>query len=101
MMVQVGLLVRLKVKPGKEMEVARLLEGAQEIANGESAMPIWFALRLEPSVFGIFNAFPDEAGRTAHLEGELAKAVKAKGSALFVEPPMIEQIDILASKVMV
>ena len=100
-MVRVGLLVKLQVKLGKEAEVARLLEGASSLVNQEVAMPVWFSIRLGPSTFGIFNAFPDEAGRKAHLEGELAKALKANASELFVDPPMIEQLDILASKVTV
>lgn len=72
-MVRVGLLVRLQAKPGKEAEVASFLESGLALANQEAATVVWFALRLGPSTFGIFDAFPDEAGRKAHLGGQLRR----------------------------
>jgi hypothetical protein len=66
-MVTVGLLVRLVVKPGKEAEVTSFLEGGLALVQQEPATIAWFAIRLGPSEFGIFDAFPDDAGRQAHL----------------------------------
>ena len=66
-MIRVGLLVRLHAKPGKEAEVAKFLEGALPAAQAESQTVVWFALRLGPAEFGVFDAFPDESGRKAHL----------------------------------
>jgi quinol monooxygenase YgiN len=98
-MVRVALLVRLQAKLGKETEVARFLEGGLALANQEASTPIWFALRLGPSTFGIFDAFADEAGRKAHLAGQIAAALMAKAPELLAEPPQIEQVDVLAAKI--
>lgn len=98
-MVRVALLVRLRAKPGKEAEVARFLEGALPAAQGESQTPVWFALRFGPSEFGIFDAFPDDSGRKAHLAGPIAAALMKRAKELLAEPPRIEQVDLLAAKV--
>ncbi|MBX3308093.1 MAG: antibiotic biosynthesis monooxygenase [Nitrospira sp.] len=99
MMVRVGLLVRLQAKPGKEAEVASFLESGLALANQEAATVVWFALRLGPSTFGIFDAFADDAGRKAHLGGQIAAALMAKAADLLAEPPKIEQVDVLAAKI--
>jgi quinol monooxygenase YgiN len=95
----VGLWVRLEAKPGKEEAVASFVAGALGLANQEAQTIVWFALRLGPSTFGIFDAFPSEAGRAAHLGGPIAAALMAKASELLSEPPKIERVDVLASKV--
>ena len=98
-MVRVALLVRLHAKPGKEAEVARFLEGGLALANQEATTPIWFALRLGPATFGIFDAFADDTGRKAHLAGPIAAALMAKASELLAEPPQIEHVDVLGAKI--
>jgi quinol monooxygenase YgiN len=97
-MVNVGLFVRLEAKPGKEAELEAFLKGGLAIVEGEPATIVWFGIRIGPSTFGIFDAFPDEAGRDAHLTGRVAAALMAKAPDLLVEPPMIEKIDVLAVK---
>jgi quinol monooxygenase YgiN len=97
-MVKVALLVRLEAKPGKEAVVASFLEDALTLANQETATPVWFALRLGPSTFGIFDAFADEAGRSAHLAGPIAATLMANAAELLAQPPQIEQVDVLAAK---
>ena len=97
-MVTVGVLARLEAKPGKEDEVARFLEGALPLAQQEDATTAWFATRLGPSTFGIFDVFPDETGRKAHLEGPIAAALMQNADELLSEAPTIEQVDVLASK---
>jgi quinol monooxygenase YgiN len=97
-MVNVALLVRLEAKPGKESEVANFLRNGLAIVEAEPATTAWFALQLGPSTFGIFDAFPNEAGRQAHLSGRVAAALMARASELFSTPPSIEQVDVLASK---
>lgn len=97
-MVRTALLVRLQAKPGKEAEVASFLNGGLAIVQEEPATVAWFAIRLGPSTFGIFDAFPDEAGRQAHLSGRVAAALMAKASELLAEPPVIEKVDVLAAK---
>jgi quinol monooxygenase YgiN len=97
-MVKVALFVRLEAKPGKEEEVESFLHGGLPIVQGEPGTLLWFALRLGPSTFGIFDAFADEAGRQAHLSGQVAAALMAKAPDLLASPPSIEKVDILASK---
>ncbi len=97
-MVKVGLLVRLEAKPGKEKDVDAFLRGGLAVVEGEPATLTWFAIRLGPTTFGIFDAFPDEARRQAHLTGRVAAALNDKGSELFAQPPTIEKVDVLAAK---
>ncbi|HEU5376527.1 MAG TPA: antibiotic biosynthesis monooxygenase [Ktedonobacteraceae bacterium] len=97
-MVNVGLFVRLEAKPGKEAEVESFLRGGLPIVQEEPATTAWFALRLGPSTFGIFDAFPDDAGRQAHLAGRVAAALMARASELLSQPPAIEMVDVLADK---
>jgi quinol monooxygenase YgiN len=96
--VSVALLVTLEAKPGKEADVAKFLEGGLAIVQAEPATTAWFALRMGPSTFGIFDAFPDEAGRKAHLAGRVAAALMANAKELLSKPPKIEQVDVLAAK---
>ena len=98
-MVRVALFVRLQAKPGKEADVARFLESGLALANQEATTPIWFALRLGPATFGIFDAFADDAGRKAHLGGPIAEALMAKAPELLAEAPQIEQVDVLGLKI--
>jgi quinol monooxygenase YgiN len=98
-MVRVGLWVKLQAKPGKESVLSEFLAGALPLAQKEPDTTVWFALRLGPSTFGIFDAFPAESGRKAHLDGPIAAALMAKASELLAEPPKIEQVDVLAAKI--
>jgi quinol monooxygenase YgiN len=97
-MVKVALLVRLEAKPGKEAEVEDFLRAGLPLVQEEPATTAWFGIRLGLSTFGIFDAFPDEAGRQAHLSGKVAAALMAKASELFAKPPEIEKVDVLAAK---
>jgi quinol monooxygenase YgiN len=97
-MVTVGLLVRLLAKPGKEAEVEGFLAGGLLLVEEEPATIAWFAIRLGPSEFGIFDAFPDDAGRQAHLAGRVAEALMAQAPELLAQPPAIEPVDVIAAK---
>lgn len=97
-MVKVALFVRLEAKPGKEQAVERFLAGALPLVNEEPATTAWFAIRMGPSTYGIFDAFPDEAGRSAHLSGKVAAALMEQADELLAKPPSIEQVDLLAAK---
>ena len=97
-MVQVGLLARLEAKPGKEAAVTELLTGALALANAEPATTVWFAMQLGQRTFGIFDAFPNEAGRDAHLAGPIAAALMANAAELLSQPPVIERVSVLAAK---
>jgi quinol monooxygenase YgiN len=98
-MLSLGLFVRLEAKPGKEGEVAAFLMQGLQMANQEATTPLWFALRLGPSTFAVLDAFPDESGRQAHLNGPIAKALAAHAPNLLAMPPSIERTEILGAKV--
>ncbi len=97
-MVTVGLLVRVEAKPGKEQAVADFLAGAQAIVEGEPGTTAWFAVRFSDSSFGIFDVFPDDESRQAHLTGAVGQALMANAEELLSAPPSIEHVDLLGSK---
>ena len=96
--VSTALFVRLEAKPGKEAEVAEFLKGGLPLVEAEPATIAWFGVRLGPSTFAIFDAFPDEAGRQAHLNGKVAAALMEKAKDLLAEPPSIQKADVFAAK---
>jgi len=98
-MLKNALFVRLDAKPGKENELAAFLNQGLQLANQEATTPLWFALRLGPATFAIFDAFRDEAGRQAHLNGPIAKALMAQAPNLLANTPVIERLDVLGAKV--
>jgi quinol monooxygenase YgiN len=98
MSVNVGLVVRIVAKPGKEEEVAAFLSGALPLAEGEDFMPAWFALRSGESVFYIVDAFADDSGRQRHIKGAIAAALFEQAPNLLAEPPKVEMVDVLAAK---
>lgn len=95
---QFAILAILKARPGKEKDVEEFLKSAQPLALRETGTTTWFAVRLGPAQFAIFDTFPDAAGRDAHLGGEIARALFARAEELFSEPPRVEQCAVLASK---
>ena len=97
-MIKHALFVRLEAKPGKEQELAQFLQTGLGMALQEDTTPVWFALQLSPSTFGIFDAFFDEAGRQAHLNGPIAQALGANAPKLLAQAPSIERIDVLGAK---
>ena len=97
-MTKLGLLVTLEAKAGKEAQLANFLTGALPLIDAEPETTAWFAIRMGPSTFGIFDAFADERGRGAHLSGEVAKALMASAPDLLAKPPSIEKVDVLADK---
>ncbi|MCX4918859.1 putative quinol monooxygenase [Streptomyces sp. NBC_00687] len=96
--VNVGLYVRMEAKHGKEEEVAAFLRSGLGIVQQEPGTIAWFAVRLSPTTFAIFDAFPDGSARQAHLAGRLAAALMERAPELLSEPPSIEQLDVLAHK---
>jgi quinol monooxygenase YgiN len=97
-MVEVGLLVRLKAKAGKEKEVEEFIKGALPLAQAEEDTITWYSFKISDNEFGIFDSFNDASGRDAHLNGEIAKALMANASELLSEDPRIEYVDILSAK---
>jgi quinol monooxygenase YgiN len=97
-MVKLALLVRLEAKAGKEKEVEDFIKGALSLAREEEDTVDWFALKMGPSTFGIFDTFEDEEDRKAHLSGKIAESLMAKAPELLSQPPVIEQVELLAVK---
>lgn len=97
-MVSKGLLVRLEARSGKDEEVEAFLLSALPLVRQEPATTAWFAIRFGRSEYGIFDVFPDDAGRDAHLSGPVAKALMEQADTLFAEPPRIQKLDVLADK---
>jgi quinol monooxygenase YgiN len=97
-MLTLGLFARLEAKPGQEEAVASFLMQGLQLARQEATTPLWFALRLGPSTFAVFDAFRDEAGREAHLRGPIAEALMAKAPEMLAAPPTIERLDVLGAK---
>lgn len=97
-MVTKALLVRLEALPGKETELADFLTQARSIVMEEPGTTAWFAIQLGPSTFGVFDVFPDDEARDAHLAGGVGQALGPNAGVLFSEP-QVEKIDILAHKI--
>ena len=97
-MLKYSLFVRLEAKPGKEEDVIAFLKQGLELANQETRTPVWFALRIGPSTFGVFDSFQNESDRQAHLNGPIAKALMANAPELLSAPPVIEPVDVLGVK---
>ena len=97
-MAKLGLLAHVEAKTGKEDEVQAMLVGALPLARDEAGTRTWYAFKLGPSSFGVFDTFDDEAGREAHLNGEIAKALMGKADELLAKPPQIDKVDVLAAK---
>jgi quinol monooxygenase YgiN len=97
-MSRVAIWVSLEAKAGKEKELEEFLKSAQPLAEREPLTISWYAIKMGPGKFGIFDTFADDKGRDAHLNGEIAKALMAKASELLAKPPDIQKPDVLASK---
>ena len=97
-MVKVALWVRLEAKPGKEADVESFLKDGLPLVQDEPETIAWFGVRLGPSTFAIFDAFPTDAGRQVHLSGRVAAALMANAATLLAQPPTIEMVDVLAAK---
>jgi quinol monooxygenase YgiN len=97
-MAKYALYVSLKAKPGKEKDVEAFLKQGAELSKKEAGTVNWYGLKEDEGLYSVFDTFNDEAGRNAHLNGEIAKALMAKASELFAEAPKIHKIDILADK---
>ncbi len=97
-MISVAILATLQAKPNKVAELSDMLKGAVELAQAEEQTISWYALQMGETTFGIFDTFEDEAGRQAHLNGQIAAALMEHADELLSEPPKIEQVTILAAK---
>jgi quinol monooxygenase YgiN len=93
-----ALLAQLRARPGKESAVEEFLAKARPLVLQETGTTAWYAVRFDSSLYGIFDTFPDQEGRDAHLNGQIAKLLFTRAEELFAEPPVIQMLEILASK---
>jgi quinol monooxygenase YgiN len=94
----VALFVEIEARPGKESEVESFLVEALPIVVDEPGTAVWYALRLAPTSFAIFDAFADDAARQRHLAGRVAAALMARAPDLLARAPTIRTVDVLAEK---
>ena len=97
-MSRVSIWAQLQAKPGKEKELEEFLKSAQPLAERERATLSWYAIKMGPGNYAIFDTFADDQGRDAHLNGEIAKALFARAGELLAKPPEIAKPEILAVK---
>jgi quinol monooxygenase YgiN len=97
-MVKLAFFARFEAKPGKEDAVAKFLEKALELVKKEPTTINWYALRLSPSTFGVFDTFNNEDGRQRHLNGPVGQALMAAAPELFTSPPSIDPVEVLELK---
>jgi quinol monooxygenase YgiN len=96
--VKYGLLVTLEAKPGRADDLAGFLNTGRDIAVAETATVTWYAFRISEKVFAVFDTFDDEAGRQAHLDGQIPVALGQVGPELLAHDPVIQAIDVVAAK---
>ena len=90
--------VMLKAKPGKEADVEAFLKQGATMSHDEPQTVTWYGVKMGPGMYGVFDTFDDEAGREAHINGEIAKALMSNASELFSNELKIEKMEILGSK---
>jgi quinol monooxygenase YgiN len=93
-----ALWVVLEAKPGQEAQVEKFLQAGQVLVEAEPKTMSWFAIKIGPSRYGIFDTFADDSARDAHMNGKVAQALKEKADELLAKPPSIDKIDVIASK---
>jgi len=93
----IGLLVTLEARAGKEADAEAFLKSAQPLALDEKGTLKWYAIKLGPGKFGIFDTFANEAGRNAHLSGDIAKALGTRAGELFAVAPQVQKVEVLAT----
>jgi quinol monooxygenase YgiN len=96
-MVSVGFFVRVEAKPDKVPEVEAMLRSAVDHVRREGLAVVWFALRLGPTTFAIFDAFVDEAGREAHWEANGETLTGTAAAELFAGSPSVQRVDVVAA----
>jgi quinol monooxygenase YgiN len=97
-MAKLAIWVMLKAKPGKEADVEAFLKQGAVMSKDEAQTVNWYGVKMGPGMYGVFDTFDDEAGRDAHLNGEIARALMANASELFSNEIRIEKMEILADK---
>jgi quinol monooxygenase YgiN len=93
-----GVLALLEAKPGKGEDLGKFLEAGRDLAAAEPGTVTWYAFKISDTMYGIFDTFNDDAGRQAHLGGQIPAALSQVADDLLAAAPDIRTIDVLAVK---
>ncbi len=94
-----GVLLRLKSKAEHAEHMENFLRDAQHFVEEEPKTLAWFALRFGNGSYGIFDVFPDQSGRLAHLTGRVPRELAKHPFALLGGVPDPHMLDVLAEKI--
>ncbi len=93
-----GVLALLQAKPGKGEDLGKFLEGGRDLAAAEPGTVTWYAFKISDTAYGIFDTFDDDAGRQAHLNGQIPAALGQVADELLASAPDIRTVDVVAVK---
>ena len=98
-----ALLLSFRAKLGHEQEVGEFLLSARSFVAEEPRTTAWFAIRFDSwagghEEFGIFDVFPDNGGRFAHLTGHVPRELARHSLSMLGSVPDIEMINVIAAK---
>lgn len=92
--------IHIEALPGKESDVIRMLEDILACVKDEPATGPWYAIRYSQTSFGIFEVFPNLAGRQAHVEGGGGNIFRDvdRMNAILAYPAHVYRVDVLMGK---
>jgi quinol monooxygenase YgiN len=92
--------IHIEARPGREEEVVQMLRDIRACVEEEPGTGPWFGVRYSPTVFGIFEAFPDVAARQAHVDGGGGDIFRdlERMNAILAHPAHVMKVDVLFSK---
>jgi quinol monooxygenase YgiN len=93
-----GVLALLQAKPGKGEDLGKFLEGGRDLAAAEPGTVTWYAFKISDTTYGIFDTFDEDAGRQAHLNGQIPAALGQVADELLASAPDIRKVDVVAVK---
>jgi len=94
----VGILALLEAKSGKGDELAAFLQAGRQLALAEEGTVTWYAFKISETRYAIFDTFADQDGRTAHINGEIPRALARIADDLLAGEPSIQPVDMIAVK---
>jgi len=78
--------IPFEAKSGESTNLENFLaEGARLVTQTEPKTLYWYALKKINGSFGIFDFFPNKAGRAEHFEGKVAAALNANADTLIAQ----------------
>src|SRR5438094_94014 len=90
-----ALWVVLEAKSGKEAEVEKFLQAGQGLVEAEPKTVSWFAIKIGPSTYGIFDTFADDSGGSMTASTSFTTTVICSGLII----PTLPTRRLLASRI--